>query len=57
MPTTPNAACQPQFAAMMPPSATPSTEPTEAAAMKLPISALRIRSGKWVAISAAPTAP
>ena len=46
-----------QRAAMMPPSATPRTEPTEAAAMKLPISALRILSGKWVAISAAPTGP
>ncbi len=57
MPTTPKAACQPHLAAMTPPSITPSTEPTEADAKKPASSAPRMRAGKWLAISAAPTEP
>ena len=57
MPTTPNAACQPQRAAITPPSITPSTEPTDAEAKNPASSALRMRAGKWLAISAAPTEP
>jgi len=41
----------------MPPSSTPSTEPTDADAKNAAISAPRSRAGKWLAISAAPTEP
>ena len=57
MPTTPKAARQPHLAAITPPSTTPSTEPSDAAAKKAPSSALRRRIGNSVAISAAPTEP
>ena len=40
-----------------PPGSTPSTEPTEAAAKNAAISPPRRRLGKWLAISAEPTAP
>ena len=52
MPTTPNAAFQPQCAAITPPSITPSTEPTEADGEEPASSAPRMRAGKWLAISA-----
>ena len=57
MPTTPKAACQPKRAAITPPSSTPSTEPSDAAAKNAPSSAERRRFGNRLAIRAAPTEP
>ena len=57
MPTTPNAACHPQCAAISPPSSTPSTDPTDAVAKNAPSSAARIRAGNTLDNSATPVEP
>ncbi len=57
MPTTPKAACQLQREAITPPSITPSTDPTAADAKKAASIVPRMRLGKWLAMTAAPTDP